>query len=42
MDRVGVKLKQDLAPMDEGNGEKQETLLAMLNSYFYRQYFKTK
>ena len=23
MDRVAVKLKQDLAPMDEGNGEKQ-------------------
>ena len=23
MDRVEVKLKQDLAPMDEGNGEKQ-------------------
>ena len=23
MDRMAVKLKQDLAPMDEGNGEKQ-------------------
>ena len=23
MDRVSVKLEQDLAPMDEGNGEKQ-------------------
>ena len=23
MDRVAVKLKQDLAPMDESNGEKQ-------------------
>ena len=23
MDRVAVKLKQDLASMDEGNGEKQ-------------------
>ena len=23
MDRVALKLKQDLAPMDEGNGEKQ-------------------
>ena len=23
MDRMVVKLKQDLAPMDEGNGEKQ-------------------
>jgi hypothetical protein len=23
MDRVAVKLKQSLAPMDEGNGEKQ-------------------
>ena len=23
MDRVMVKLEQDLAPMDEGNGEKQ-------------------
>ena len=23
MDHVVVKLKQDLAPMDEGNGEKQ-------------------
>ena len=23
MDRVAVKLKQDLAPMDKGNGEKQ-------------------
>ena len=23
MDHVAVKLKQDLAPMDEGNGEKQ-------------------
>ena len=23
MDRVAVKLKQDLAPMDEGNGEEQ-------------------
>ena len=23
MDRVVVKLEQDLAPMDEGNGEKQ-------------------
>jgi hypothetical protein len=23
MDRVAVKLKQDLAPIDEGNGEKQ-------------------
>ena len=23
MDRVAVKLKQDLAPMDEGNSEKQ-------------------
>ena len=23
MDRVAVKLEQDLAPMDEGNGEKQ-------------------
>ena len=23
MDRVAMKLKQDLAPMDEGNGEKQ-------------------
>ena len=23
MDRVVVKLKQDLAPMDEGNGKKQ-------------------
>ena len=22
MDRVAVKLEQDLAPMDEGNGEK--------------------
>jgi hypothetical protein len=23
MDRVAMKLEQDLAPMDEGNGEKQ-------------------
>jgi hypothetical protein len=23
MDRAAVKLEQDLAPMDEGNGEKQ-------------------
>ena len=23
MDRVAVKLEQDLAPMDEGNGKKQ-------------------
>ena len=23
MDRVAVKLKQDLAPMDDGNGEEQ-------------------
>ena len=23
MDRVAVKLKKDLVPMDEGNGEKQ-------------------
>ena len=23
MDRVAVKLKQDLVPMDEGNGEEQ-------------------
>jgi hypothetical protein len=23
MDHVAVKLEQDLAPMDEGNGEKQ-------------------
>jgi hypothetical protein len=23
MDRMTVKLEQDLAPMDEGNGEKQ-------------------
>ena len=23
MDRVAVKLEQDLTPMDEGNGEKQ-------------------
>jgi hypothetical protein len=23
MDRVAVKLKQELAPMDEGNGEEQ-------------------
>jgi hypothetical protein len=23
MDRVAVKLEQDLAPMDEGNGENQ-------------------
>ena len=23
MDRMAVKLEQDLAPMDEGNGEKQ-------------------
>ena len=23
MDHVAVKLKQELAPMDEGNGEKQ-------------------
>ena len=23
MDRVAVKLEQDLAPMEEGNGEKQ-------------------
>ena len=23
MDRVAVKVKQDLAPIDEGNGEKQ-------------------
>ena len=23
MDRLAVKLEQDLAPMDEGNGEKQ-------------------
>ena len=23
MDRVSVKLEQDLTPMDEGNGEKQ-------------------
>ena len=23
MDRVAVKLEQDLAPMDKGNGEKQ-------------------
>jgi hypothetical protein len=23
MDRVAVKLEQDLAPMDEGNGEEQ-------------------
>ena len=42
MNRVAVKLKQDLVPMDEGNGERQERLLVMLNSYFYRQYFKTK
>ena len=24
MDRVAVKLEQDLAPMDEGNGEEME------------------
>ena len=29
MDRVVVKLEQDLAPMDEGNGEKQVRLRSM-------------
>ena len=32
MDRVAVKLEQDLAPMDEGNGEKQVKLRSM-NQY---------
>ena len=29
MDHVAVKLEQDLAPMDEGNGEKQVKLRSM-------------
>ena len=32
MDRMAVKLEQDLAPVDEGNGEKQEKLRSM-NQY---------
>ena len=32
MDRVAVKLKQDLAPMDDGNGEEQVKLRSM-NQY---------
>ena len=29
MDRVVMRLEQDLAPMDEGNGEKQVRLRSM-------------
>ena len=29
MDRLAVKLQQDLAPMDEGNGEKQVSSRSM-------------
>ena len=29
MDHLAVKLEQDLAPMDEGNGEKQVRLRSM-------------
>jgi hypothetical protein len=29
MDHVAVKLEQDLAPMDKGNGEKQVRLRSM-------------
>ena len=32
MDRVAVKLKQDLAPMDDDNGEEQVKLRSM-NQY---------
>ena len=32
MDRVAVKLEQDLAPMDEGNGEKQ-VMSRSMNQY---------
>ena len=32
MDRVAMKLEQDLAPMDEGNGEKQVKSTSM-NQY---------
>ena len=32
MDRVAVKLEQDLASMDEGNGEKQ-VKLRLMNQY---------
>ena len=32
MDHVAVKLEQDLAPMDEGNGEEQVKLRSM-NQY---------
>jgi hypothetical protein len=32
MDRVAVKLEQDLAPMDDGNGEEQVKLRSM-NQY---------
>ena len=31
MDRMVVKLEQDLAPMDEGNGEKQVKSRLMTN-----------
>ena len=34
MDRVAVKLEQDLAPMDEGNGEEQMKSRSM-NQYDY-------
>ena len=32
MDRVAVKLEQDLAPMDEGDGEEQEKS-RLMNQY---------
>ena len=32
MDRVAVKLEQDLVPMDEGNGEKQ-VMSRSMNQY---------
>ena len=32
MDRVAVKLEQDLAPMDEGNGEEQ-VMSRSMNQY---------
>ena len=37
MDRVAVKLEQDLAPMDEGNGEKQVKSRSM-NQYDHMMY----
>ena len=39
MDRVAVKLEQDLVPMVEGNGEKQvKSLLIMLVHVLHRHW----